>query len=269
MHSDAEEHFLRSLEQRAVEVVDDITFEHELQGGIGEKFVTLRVDETGAGVHLLLGVIFEDILAVKPAIGKIAQLGEKAVYPPLLLARGKLEVHVRHHETRGDELPFGRFLGGELDGGAHERRIARVFVRSFSCERGELACKIHQVILWLGEVRLDAFERGGELPFGEIFRDLGAVRPRLRAGVAVKDETLDFVEIALLHQGLFRKVLHLFDGGREGGDLGDDGVRESVELRVRHGMLHAAESGCESVLDLDGVELLLFAVSLGDEHSPS
>lgn len=74
VHSDAEEHLLRSLEQRAVEVVDDIAFEHELQGGIGEKFVTLRVDETGAGVHFLLCIVFEDIFAVKTAVGKIAQL---------------------------------------------------------------------------------------------------------------------------------------------------------------------------------------------------
>ena len=156
MHRDAEEHLLWGLEQRAVEVVDDVTLEHELQGRIGEKFVAVAVDERRAGGDFLLRIALEDILAVKSAVGEIAQFREKAFDAPLALALVQAVIHVRHDKTRRDKLPLRRFLCGQLDGGAHQGGVLRVLIGAFAREGREFARKVHQVVLGLGEIGLDA-----------------------------------------------------------------------------------------------------------------
>ena len=211
MHCDAEEHLLRRFEQRTVEIVDYVSFQHELQRRISEKVVAAAVYDGRALRDFLPRVMFEDVRPVKFPFGKIGKFCVKSFDVTRFELCGELLIHIEHHKPRGDELPLGGFLRGEFHRGAHQRRVFCTFVRTFPRERGKFAAEMHQVVFGFGIIVLYPFQHSDEHGVVETRSNLVAVRSRFCTCVAVEDETLDLVKIALFHKGFFRKVLHLFD----------------------------------------------------------
>ena len=89
---DAEVHLLRRLERHALVGLNHIAAQHQVEARIGEKLVPLLADETRRLVYFLASVVLEDIPAVEPLVGQVAQLLVKAVYAAALQLACKLQL---------------------------------------------------------------------------------------------------------------------------------------------------------------------------------
>ena len=211
---DAEVHLLRRLERHALVGLNHIAAQHQVEARIGEEFVPLRADETRRLVYFLAGVVLEDIPAVEPLVGQVAQLLVKTVYAAALQLACKLQLKAEVKQPRRDELPLRRLLGGELHCRFHQRGERFAAVHAALEETGKLAAERGQVVLLLGEVSLYPKQAVLQARDPHRVRECTAHRALFRALLAVQYVALGGVVEAVRHQGALYLVLYGLNSAR-------------------------------------------------------
>ncbi|MPM57320.1 hypothetical protein SDC9_104142 [bioreactor metagenome] len=118
---------------------------------------------------------------------------------------------VMHQQTRGDKLPAGRFLRGQLRRCADEHRAFCPLAHLRLEERAEFFVQPRELIAFMRIVLLYLGEHGLQrVAVGKEFADAAPLPAHARALAAVENIALALGVVALLHERFFHKILNLF-----------------------------------------------------------